>query len=61
MTENEWKRICADRFLQRAELEPDEAESIAAECFELCQDDGGFLKHDPEDAADLEMSYWDDC
>lgn len=58
MDRAEWLRRYMNRFIERADLTPKQAEQCAkAESFEVLSQ--GF-EDDPEGAADEEMSYWTD-
>lgn len=55
---SEWFRRYQQRFVDQAGLSPEQAEACAAaETFEVLSD--GF-EDDPEGAADMEMSYWEE-
>jgi hypothetical protein len=56
ITDEEWKKRCAERYISRANLDEQTAEDFAEACFENRLDDDC----DPEDAADEDMSYWSD-
>ncbi|WP_155741271.1 hypothetical protein [Burkholderia pseudomultivorans] len=58
MTDAEWLRRCAARFVQRANVDQQTANSYAEAVFENVADFG--FENDPEGAADCEMSYWYD-
>ncbi|MCL4664449.1 hypothetical protein L0Z16_03445 [Burkholderia multivorans] len=56
ISDAEWLRRCAARFVQRADVEQRIADSFAEAAFENVADFG--FENDPEGAADSEMSYW---
>ncbi|WP_321799770.1 hypothetical protein [Burkholderia sp. BCC1988] len=56
MSDAEWLRRCAARFVQRGNVEQRIADSFAEAAFENVADFG--FEDDPEGAADCEMSYW---
>ncbi len=57
MTEAEWLERYKQRFIERAELTPTQAQAFAeAESFATLSE---FFEDDPEGAADEEMSYWE--
>ncbi|MCA7902899.1 hypothetical protein LGM39_26360 [Burkholderia cepacia] len=58
ISDAEWLRRCAARFVQRAGVEQRIADSFAEAVFENVADFG--FENDPEGAADCEMSYWND-
>ncbi|WP_321944669.1 hypothetical protein [Burkholderia cenocepacia] len=58
MTDAQWLKRCAARFVQRAGVEQRIADSFAEAAFENVADFG--FENDPEGAADHEMSYWND-
>ncbi|HEF4736141.1 hypothetical protein KTD19_26410 [Burkholderia multivorans] len=58
MTDAEWLRRCAARFVQRANVDQQTANSFAEAVFENVADFG--FENDPEGAADCEMSHWYD-
>ncbi|MCA8293350.1 hypothetical protein LGN19_06030 [Burkholderia sp. AU30198] len=56
MTDEQWLRRCAARFVRRGNVDPHIAASYAEAAFENVADFG--FENDPEGAADCEMSYW---
>lgn len=56
ISDAEWLRRCAARFVLRAGVEQSIADSFAEAAFENVADFG--FEDDPEGAADCEMSYW---
>ncbi|MBU9468613.1 hypothetical protein LGM75_24660 [Burkholderia multivorans] len=58
MTDEQWLKRCAARFVERAHVNETIARSFAESCFEDIADFG--FENDPEGAADCEMSYWGD-
>lgn len=63
MTRDQWLRRCAQRFIDRAEVDPGSAAGMANEAAIIQQQEHGRSpgKWDrPEDAADEELSYWAD-
>lgn len=57
MTREEWIRRFADRVKAMSEISEEEAMESAKSCADTAEDDEWL---DPEEAADTEMSYWDD-
>lgn len=63
MTRDEWLRQCAQRFIDRSDADHGEAAAYALACAEAEQEANGrdvLNWSAPADAADDEMSYWDD-
>lgn len=57
MEQQEWLRRYQQRMIDKAGLTEDQAKKCAtADTYETLSD--GF-EDDPEDAADMEMSYWE--
>ena len=57
MTKELWLKRCSERLRAKIpDMEIDESKGIAEACFENLDND---LSEHPEDAADEEMSYWD--
>lgn len=60
MTREEWERRFADRIKEVSGLEEQQAVEVARIAAEQNLADNGDEWLDPEDDADVEMSYWDD-
>lgn len=58
ITEGDWKSRCAKRFQDRGGV----TEAVAADFAEACFEQRVDWDHegDPEGAADVEMSYWNE-
>lgn len=61
MTKQEWIARCADRYIERGDLDELTAIDAADACYVSQKEDtvefGSFMS--PEDAADQDMSLWD--
>lgn len=63
LTLQEWIERCADRFIKTTGTDIDKAHYLAGVCADSQADSNGASMAEwesPEDAADEEMSYWDD-
>ena len=57
MTKAEWIARCAARYKQRSGMAADEAQNAAESSFENLGND---LSESPEDAADEDLTRWQD-
>lgn len=57
MKRDQWLRACAQRFIDKQDIDPGEAAAYAKECEEQMQKAG--VWKDPTLAADEEMAFWD--
>lgn len=63
MTRDQWLQQCAQRFMDRSDADAGSAAAYAKECAAAEQQAHGSEPRNwtaPADAADEEMSYWDD-
>lgn len=62
MTKDRWLERCADRFQKQAAVSAEAAANVAVSCWNNTVADVGSdqaaLDVPPEDAADIELSYW---
>lgn len=56
LSNEEWLRRCAARFVERGGL----SASTAMECAQACSDSRDDDLHTPEEAADEDMACWND-
>lgn len=63
MTRDDWLAACQKRYVEQSNTDPEVALGFAQACAEQEQEDHGDEVHlwgDPADAADSDMSYWED-
>jgi hypothetical protein len=63
LTKEEWLARCAAHFKKRAALDDETSMELAIQEWDIQEENGwdDDFRVDPEECADSEMSYWDEC
>ena len=60
MDKEEWIRRCAARYVSESAIDNVTATQLAETNFEEMEGDSDDPSNNPEESADVDMSYWDD-